>query len=153
MKNQHSINMKINANEIDLNLLYRQPSARENRKYLDRFKAWEQSPVKTRGEKPELKTIIMDGVEFFIHILLQAITMAHRTGSTKVLRQTQALSLKFHIAKANDGILTLDEKEYQFVKESMEKADGWSNQLEAAAAIVMVEDAILDADIKEDKKK
>ena len=91
----------------------------------------------------------LDGPGFFENIVLQAISMAHPTGSVASLRRTKSIGDKIKECKETGGHLDIAQADYDYIKSSMNKADKWNNDYNIATSVMLVVDAVNNAEVVE----
>ncbi len=91
----------------------------------------------------------MDGMGFFENIVMQAISQAHPTGSVASLRRTKAIGDKIKECKETGGHLDIVQADYDYIKSSINKADKWNNDYSIATSVMLVVDAINNAEVVE----
>jgi len=92
---------------------------------------------------------VMDGMSFFETIVLQAISMAHPVGSVASLRRTKTIGDKIKECKETGGHLDITQGDYDYIKSSINKADKWNNDYAIAKSVMLIVDAINNAEVVE----
>jgi len=91
----------------------------------------------------------MSAPSFFKSIAMQAISMAHPTGSTASLRRTKSLGDKISECAKTGGFLDLIESDYKYLQGALNKADKWNNEFNIAKSVLVVVDAVTNAEVVE----
>ena len=74
---------------------------------------------------------------------------AHPTGSTASLRRTQAIGDKIKECTATGGFLDLNEADYKYIQTAVNRADKWNNSYGIATSVLLVVDAVTNAEVVE----
>ncbi len=91
----------------------------------------------------------LDGCGFFKQIVMQSIAQAHPTGSTASLRRTKSLGDKIKECIGTGGFLDLIEADYKYIQTAVNRADKWNNTYEIATSVLLVVDAVTNAEVVE----
>jgi len=140
------IDMNVNVSGIDERFLIKDSTKEQTETYQKALKDWAAKPEKDRGDKPELVKEYMSGAEFVKHIVMTAINGVHKTGNTQSLRRTKAISELLALGIMHDGVIVLGDEDFKYIRSSMSKSDQWMNNEKTAVAILLVEDAINQAE-------
>jgi len=97
----------------------------------------------------EGKAGTFDGCGFFKSIVMQSISQAHPTGSTASLRRTKSLGDKINECTLTGGFLDLNESDYKYIQSALNRADKWNNSFEIATSVLLVVDAVTNAEVVE----
>jgi hypothetical protein len=149
-KKIYTVDMNVDTSEVAFQLLQRQPNAKQQEEFTGKLQAWAKADPKTRGDQPKLNLGEMTAPEYFKSIIMNAISQAHRSGNTAVLRRTKSIAEKLDVAIKKEGKLMISENDYNFMKSSVSKADQWNNREEVANSVLIVEDQLLNSEYIEE---
>ena len=105
--------------------------------------------IDPKNKDAEGKNGTLDGCGFFNNIVMQSISQAHPTGSTASLRRTRALGDKIQECISTGGFLDLNEADFKYIQSALNRADKWNNSYEIAQSVLLVVDAVVNAEVVE----
>jgi len=149
----YEVNMNVDVEDLAESLLFFDLDQSQKEDFQDAIDEWMKDPVETRGTRPRLVREKMTGAEFFKDIILKGISMAHPTGNTGALRRTKSVTDILDLAiEKNDGILKVMEEDFKYMLSSLNKAEKWNNTEDIAIGVLLIADALTDAENKAAKK-